>query len=106
MTVGNIALHEQGHEFGLGHKSESGTRPLATGESADFLNEYSAGDRDWNPMMGECLNSQRTIWSQRSIQLDDRLGLLSPEMQIRINGNNEFAILNRFLGLQPNQVAQ
>jgi len=46
VTVGNIALHEQGHEFGLGHKSESGTRLLATGESVNFLNEYSAGDRD------------------------------------------------------------
>ena len=52
-------------------------------------------------MVGECLNSQRTIWSQRSIQLDDRPGLLSSETQIRTNGNNEVAILNRFLGLQP-----
>jgi hypothetical protein len=101
VLVGNVASHEQGHELGLDHKSESGTRLLTTGESVNFRKEYSDDDSDWNPIMGDCLNSQCTIWTQRSRQLDDRTTLTNPEAAIRIGGEDEVTFLNRVLGLQP-----
>ncbi|MEO1993708.1 MAG: hypothetical protein ABGZ17_00355, partial [Planctomycetaceae bacterium] len=66
--------------------------------------EYSSGDPNWNPIMGTAYDSQRTIWTQAVMHLEDRrVGSgerFRGEKCIHTTGDNEVTYLQRELGLR------
>jgi len=126
--IGNVASHEQGHVLDICHKSERGivqtitdvagrtvypeTLPISDPRDAAWYDsEYSPGDPNWNPIMGTAYNSQRTIWTQAVMDLEDRVSegpsattpgvtVTTTRVAIRTSGFNEIMHLQRELGLR------
>ena len=75
--LANTASHESGHKFGLQHQSQFD-------EGGNLIEHYSLGGSDWTPIMGNNLQTDRTVW---------HYGLnVSGELQ------NDVAILGNRLG--------
>jgi len=60
--IGSTASHEAGRAYGLKHKSD-------VDDDGTELDEYSEGGTGWTPIMGDNLNTDRTIWLDKQTEI-------------------------------------
>jgi hypothetical protein len=79
--VADVASHESGHAFGLGHqqwKDANGT----------VISDYNPGDAEHAPLMGDSLHSQRSLWWKSTV------GQFAEQNDIKtlVNSGNEITL--------------
>ncbi len=92
-ATASTASHEVGHTFGLSHDR----RYDNTGK---YIDDYSRGDADWTPIMGDCLSVDRTVWSTNAIvgEVKDVYGRFAGYER-----QNQLDVLSGVLGLREDE---
>jgi hypothetical protein len=99
LMIATTVSHEAGHTFGLRHKGDFDAEGTRIKNSAGDPILYSGGDATWTPIMGANLSSDRTIWTDKSVEVVDGSD------SVFVEGDDDIVVLTDQLGSRADDFA-